>query len=29
MEDYDFIMQMIEVGLEREQISEENGMSVD
>ena len=29
MEDYDFIMQMIEAGLEPEQIAEETGMSVD
>lgn len=29
MEDYDFIMQMIEAGLEPEQIAEETGMSVE
>ena len=29
MEDYDFIMQMIEAGLESEQIAEETGMSVE
>lgn len=29
MEDYDFIMQIIEAGLEPEQIAEETGMSVE